>query len=101
MTNTTWQWKRFEKLSVDELFEIYRLRQQVFVIEQSCIYADIDEIDKIAWHLFAYKVGIMCAYSRVYVPLNDTNIVSVGRVVTNPRFRGSGLGKQLMHESLK
>ena len=67
MTKLSWQWKQFEQLSVYELHNLLKLRQQVFVIEQNCVYPDIDEIDTAAWHLLGTVQDSLHAYSRVYL----------------------------------
>jgi len=52
-----WQWKIFDELSRDDCYEIMKVRQEVFVIEQNCIYQDLDDLDKSAWHLIAWNVN--------------------------------------------
>ncbi|MBX2848131.1 MAG: GNAT family N-acetyltransferase [Acidiferrobacterales bacterium] len=98
MINLTWQWQRFEELTVVELHDLLRLRQAVFVVEQNCVYADIDELDKTAWHLLARHENSLCAYARVIPP--NQNQVSIGRVLTSSKLRGQGVGKQVMQQSL-
>lgn len=100
MTTINWQWKKFEQLSVYELHDILKLRQEVFIIEQNCVYLDIDDIDKTAWHLLGLKKDSLCAYSRVYQAKNQRQIL-IGRVLTSLELRGQAIGKQLMQETLE
>ena len=91
--------KKFYELSLDELFEIYRLRAQVFVVEQNCVYQDIDEWDKAAYHVFLKGNGEMQAYLRVLPPNLAFDDVSIGRVVTAKRR--CGLGTKIMEEGIR
>ncbi len=91
--------KRFEELTVEELYEILKARAEVFVVEQNCAYQDIDNKDKHAYHVY-YKdeTGIQ-AYLRVIKKGISFEEVSIGRVLTIKR--GCGLGKKLMLEGIK
>ena len=100
MTKIIWHLKRFEQLSVHELFDVLKLRQQVFVIEQNCVYPDIDDTDKTAWHLLGYQGELLTAYSRIYQTEGDSYFAAIGRIVTDQTVRGLGVGKALMTESL-
>lgn len=91
--------KKFYELSLDELFEIYRLRAQVFIVEQNCAYQDVDEWDKAAYHVFLKENGEMQAYLRVLPPNLAFDDVSIGRVVTAKRR--CGLGTKIMEEGIK
>lgn len=98
-----WQYKSFAQLSVIELYDILKLRQDVFVIEQQCIYPDIDDADKTAFHLFAYSEegeGI-CAYLRIFSPQVKAREVSMGRILTSEASRGTGLGKVLVAKAIE
>lgn len=98
MTEIVWQWREFEQLSLDELFGVLKLRQEVFVIEQDCVYADIDDIDQDAWHLLGYYGQVLSAYARVYKAPGE--LICIGRILTKQEMRGRGIGKQLMKASL-
>ncbi|MEW6055289.1 MAG: GNAT family N-acetyltransferase [Bdellovibrionota bacterium] len=97
---TEWRWKKFEELELKELYEIIRLRERVFVVEQSCAYLDCDGLDPQAWHLAGYKDGILAAYLRVLPKKLKYEEISFGRVVTSPEFRGLGYGKHLTKQAL-
>ena len=107
MTNTSasWQFSRFRDLSVDDLYAIVRLREAVFIIEQNCPYPDADGRDPLAWHLLGWRDGPdgkeLVAYARIFEPGIRYHEASIGRIVTAPVVRKTGLGRQLMAESLK
>jgi ElaA protein len=100
-----WQWSRFNQLSLDDLYAVVRLREAVFIIEQNCPYPDADGRDPRAWHLLGWKKydgeRKLVAYARVFEPGIRYEEASVGRVVTAPEVRGTGLGKVLMAEALR
>jgi ElaA protein len=93
--------KNYSELDKDELYQILKLRQEVFVIEQKCIYLDIDGFDDKAFHICARKDGIIAAYARILAPNVKYKEPSIGRVLVNKRFRNKGLGKLLMFEAVK
>jgi ElaA protein len=96
-----WQWYRFEDLSPHDLYAILKLRAEIFVIEQQCIYQDPDSQDQHAMHLVCKQNQQIVAYARV-LPSNEKypDWVSIGRIVTHPSVRGQGLGKQLVARAL-
>ncbi|HJN72835.1 MAG TPA: GNAT family N-acetyltransferase [Myxococcota bacterium] len=97
----TWVWKHFSELSVDELYALLQLRAVVFVVEQDCAYLDLDGVDPLCDHLLGYDEEGLCASVRVVPPGLSHPEVSIGRVVTAPRVRGTGLGRPLMEEALR
>ncbi len=100
-----WQWRSFEALSATELYEVLAARGAVFIVEQQCIYQDIDMLDKHAWHLIgretASGTGALVAYLRVVFPGKKYAEPSIGRVITTGAARGQGLGQALMAEGIK
>ena len=92
--------KRFYELSTEELYQILRLRSEVFVVEQDCVYQDVDNKDQKALHIIGNKDGEVVAYTRVFKPGDYFNNVSIGRVVVSQDQRKYGLGKQIMQASL-
>ena len=104
-TSATWQLARFRDLSVDDLYEIVRLREAVFIIEQNCPYPDADGRDPLAWHLLGWRDGpdgkTLAAYARIFEPGIRYREASIGRIVTSPEVRGTGLGRELMVEALR
>ncbi|MDR3478986.1 MAG: GNAT family N-acetyltransferase [Gammaproteobacteria bacterium] len=98
---TTWQWRTFQALTPDELYDILALRQEVFVIEQNCIYPDLDFKDHASLHLLGKEGDKLVSYLRL-LPENVSyeGATSIGRVVTSPKARGLGLGRAAMLETL-
>jgi len=90
--------KSFDELSSDELYDLLRLRAEVFVVEQECPYQDLDGLDREAVHLLGVEEGRVEAYARWY-PEGDH--VRLGRIVTSPRVRGRGHGRELVTEALR
>ena len=74
MTTLQWKIKRFEALSLEELYAMLQLRSEVFVVEQNCVYQDIDYKDQKAIHLFGEYEGIMVAYARLFQPNGEALI---------------------------
>ncbi|KAJ49280.1 ElaA protein [Clostridium tetanomorphum] len=91
-----WKIKRFEELSVEEIYEILRRRNQVFIVEQQCPYDDADEKDKSAYHLFCEDKGQIVAYIRILDKGISYDEISIGRVLVHKEYRGMGLARQLM-----
>ena len=93
-----WQIKPFAELSARELFEIYKIRVAVFVVEQNCAYQEADNEDLRALHLFACdECGAVCAYCRI-IPHDE--YVKIGRVLVAAEARKGGLGRVLMQRAL-
>lgn len=98
----SWAIKPFNALTIYELYEILELRQRVFVLEQKCAFIDNDYLDVDSYHLMGYDAkGKLVAYARILPPGVDYSEASIGRVVTQPAVRGTGLGKMLMQEAIK
>jgi ElaA protein len=95
-----WLWSRFSDLGVDNLYDALALRCRVFVLEQGP-YLDPDGIDRQAWHLLGRDVqGALQAYLRIVDPGAKYAEPSMGRVVTSPELRGTGLGRRLVAEGV-
>lgn len=90
--------KSFHELGPDALYDLLRLRAEVFVVEQACVYQDLDGLDRGATHLLGVEEGRLEAYAR-WRPEGDH--VRLGRIVTGPRIRGRGHGRRLMREALR
>lgn len=93
--------KTFQELTTKELYEILRVRAEVFVVEQNCIYQDLDEKDMESLHLFYEKEGRIHAYLRIIVKDSKINLVQIGRVLTTMEARGTGLGLKIVGEGLE
>ncbi len=97
-----WTIKPFDELTVRELYDALALRQTVFVVEQNCPYLDADGRDQPAAHLLGYDAdGDLVAHTRL-IPagISYEKYASIGRVVTAPKVRGTGLGRELMARSI-
>jgi ElaA protein len=93
------EFKYFDELSLDELYNILQLRAEIFVVEQDCIYNDLDDLDKNAVHQFLKKDGEIIAYSRLLKPGTRFSEYSIGRVVVKQSERGIKVGIQMMNEA--
>jgi ElaA protein len=105
---TEWQCRSFSDLSVAELYTVLATRQQVFILEQQCFYNDFDGLDEGAHHLLGWrniddggKGGCqLAAYLRILAPGAKYTEMSLGRVLTAPAARGSGIGRALLVEGI-
>ncbi len=96
-----WQCKHYEALTRDELYGLLALRCEVFIVEQSCVYLDVDGEDCSAWHLFAQDgQGRICACLRA-LPRRGEEPMHLGRIVVSPACRGTGLGRELVRRGLE
>lgn len=93
------EFKHFSELTNEELYGIMQLRAEVFVVEQNCVYNDLDGHDKEAIHQFFTKDGVVVACSRLLKPGARFSDCSIGRVVVKESERGTGLGIQMMKEA--
>ena len=94
MENLFWKIKSFHQLNVFELYGILRLRQEVFALEQNCVYLDVDGKDQFCDHIFGVDdAGKVIAYCRIVQPETGFSEVSIGRVATHPEHRNHGYGK--------
>jgi ElaA protein len=98
---TEWIYRPFERLTAKELYDALHLRSKVFVVEQNCVYLDPDGKDEKCFHLLGYQNGRLVACSRIVPPGISYPELSFGRVVTDPDFRGIGLGRQLLHKTME
>ena len=102
MEGLKWVRKYFNDLSPFELYEVMRLRNEVFVVEQNCVFQDADNKDQLCHHLLGYKGHDLAAYARLVPPgVSYENKISIGRVITSPAHRGAGAGKALMKEGIE
>jgi len=109
-----WQLKTFKQLSVDQLYQLLKLRSDIFVVEQECAYGDMDNLDRLpdCLHLMAYDTPeyadtdqvvsepALIAYARLLPPDSSYQAMSsIGRVLVNPDYRIKGMGHQLMQHA--
>ena len=97
----TWITKPFDALTLAELYALLQLRSEVFVVEQTCAFQDIDGQDQAATHLLGHtETGELAAYTRLFNAGISYPEASIGRVVTSPKFRRYGLGRELLRQSI-
>jgi len=96
----TWVLKKFEHLSPHELYAIMQLRNEVFVVEQDCVYQDADNKDQDCYHYMGWENKKLLAYTRIVPPGVTYTEPSIGRVVTSPSARGNGWGRELMEKTI-
>lgn len=95
-----WKIKPFNELSVYELYDLLQLRSEVFVVEQNCVYLDLDGKDKVALHLFGQFEGNIVAHARLFKAGISFDNASIGRVVVSPNYRDKKWGHDLMREAI-
>ena len=96
-----WICKRFEELTPEELYAVIKLRNEVFVVEQNCVYQDADGKDVCCFHLLGYADNNLASYARLVPAKAAFQEISIGRVVTSPAYRKVGAGRQLMHKAIE
>ncbi len=101
MNTIKWKIKRFEALSLEELYSVLQLRSEVFVVEQNCVYQDIDYKDQKAIHLIGEIEGKIIAYARLFKPNDYFEQASIGRVIVKEDCRHLKLGHELMREAIE
>ncbi len=99
MAPIRWQTCRFDELDVPTLYAVLQLRAQVFVVEQACVFQDIDGLDPQAVHLMGWSDGGLQAYARCFPAGVTFAEASIGRVVTQPAARGGGWGHRLIAQA--
>ena len=92
--------KKFDELTLEELYEILKLRSEVFVVEQNCIYNDIDGKDKTSFHVIIKENNEITAYLRVLPPGISYENASLGRVLVAKDARGMGYAKAIVTEGI-
>lgn len=95
-----WRFVAFDALDVHTLYALLRLRSEVFVVEQACVFQDMDASDQLAMHLLGSAEGELLAYARCFPRGVKYAEASIGRVITHARLRGSGAGHALMREAV-
>lgn len=90
--------KRWQDCSVEEVTDCLALRSEIFVVEQDCVYQDIDGKDKLAWHYFLYEGRDLASYARIFKAGDYFQEASIGRIVTREKFRSRGLGARMIED---
>ena len=101
-SSITWQCRHFSQLSIEQVYEIFRARNEVFVVEQNCPYQDCDNKDLDAMHITGHMENNLVAYTRILSPdISFPGAASIGRVLTASIARKKGIGKALMKYSIQ
>lgn len=95
-----WELVFFDRLTPARLYALMRLRSEVFVVEQNCVYLDADDKDQQSWHLMGWQGEKLAAYCRLLPPGLSYPSASIGRVVSAPEFRRTGAGRELMRRAI-
>lgn len=93
--------KTFSQLTTKELYDLLQLRSEVFVVEQDCVYQDIDGKDQIALHVLGFKDEVLVGYTRIFKPGDYFELASIGRVVVKENERKHKYGYDIMDASIK
>lgn len=102
MLELTWVCKPFVELTPHELYAIIKLRNEVFVVEQNCVFQDADDKDQVCYHLSGLTTNNkLAAYARLVPAGVSYSHISIGRVITSPDHRKAGFGKSLMTKAIE
>jgi ElaA protein len=101
MQKIDWVCKYFDALTPSELYAIIKLRNEVFVVEQKCIFQDADDKDQQCFHLMGKTGDNLAAYSRLVPSGVSYKNISIGRIVTSPAYRGTGVGNALLTAAIE
>lgn len=96
-----WVLKKFDDLTPHQLYAVMQLRNEVFVVEQNCVFQDADDKDQDCYHLMGFQEAKLVSYTRLVPPGVIYPEISIGRVVTSPAVRRGGAGKLLMQKSIE
>jgi len=101
MDSTTFTYKSFAQLTTHELYAILKLRSEVFVVEQNCVFLDADDKDQFSYHIMAWQNNLLVGYTRLVPAGVAYTEPSIGRVVISSIVRNTGLGRSLMQFSIR
>jgi ElaA protein len=96
----SWKFAAFDALTLDELYAMLQLRSEVFVVEQACVFQDMDGADSEAMHLLGTSGGQLMAYARCFAVGMKFKEASIGRITTRSALRGSGAGHVLVRQAI-
>jgi ElaA protein len=98
--NAVWSTSSFGQLSKREMYDLLRLRQDIFVVEQQCAYPELDGLDEGAFHMRCFEDGKLLAYQRLLPPGLSYPESSIGRILVTPEGRGRQLGRELVERGI-
>lgn len=93
--------KSFEELTPQELYRVLQLRSEIFVVEQNCVYQDMDDKDQKAFHVLGMKNGNIVAYTRIFKQGDYFEYASIGRVMVSQKERQHKYGYDIMNTSIE
>ena len=100
MSEIDWRFAAFDALTLDQLYAVLQLRSEVFVVEQACVFQDMDGADTAAMHLLGTSGGQLVAYARCFAAGVKFKEASIGRLITRSDLRGSGAGHVLLRRAI-
>ena len=100
MSEIDWKFAAFDALTLTELYAVLQLRSEVFVVEQACVFQDMDGADMTAMHLLGTSGGQLVAYARCFAAGVKFKEASIGRLITRSDLRGSGAGHVLVRRAI-
>jgi ElaA protein len=95
-----WKLKKFEELKTEEIYEILKIRNEVFIVEQKCPYQDCDGRDKKSYHLYLQDEGRIIAYLRILERGVSYDEISIGRVLVHKSYRGKGIAREMFSKAI-
>lgn len=95
-----WELKKFEELNAEEIYEILKIRNEVFIVEQKCPYQDCDGKDKKSYHLYFQDGGKIIAYLRILKKGVSYDEISIGRVLVLKNYRGKGIAREMLLKAI-
>mgnify|MGYP000106099428 CR=1 FL=1 len=95
------QIRSFSELTTSQLYEILQIRAAVFIVEQDCVYQDIDGKDQKALHMLGYDTGVLVAYTRIFKASDYLPKASIGRVLVHMEHRKKAFGREIMQASIQ
>jgi ElaA protein len=95
-----WELKKFEELKVEEIYEILKIRNEVFIVEQQCAYQDCDGKDENSYHLYIQDNSKIIAYLRILKKGVSYDEISIGRVLVHKNYRGKGISREMMLKAI-
>ena len=99
--DVVWRWKNWDELSKEELYSLLRLRHQIFVVEQQCLYQHLDNFDQLAVHLIGFRGETVVAHGRAFSPGTKSSDCSLSGICVAKKMRGLGLGRYLLDERIR
>jgi ElaA protein len=96
-----WNWYGFDDMGLSLLYDMLALREAIFVVEQKCVYQELDGRDKSALHLVVTSVGVVVACLRLLKPTKTDTRVKIGRVAVAPSFRGQGVARESLQMAIE